>query len=308
MGESILSSPRASRLTRWLWPALFVLTLPLFIKLTFPYDAVAQRLQSEASKQNVELSIASMSSSGLLGVAASGVKVRQPPTSAGPSPEIELDRVSVSPDLLSLITRKVGFGFDVDAFGGNARGKARVSSDPKQPGLTALELDAKDLDLKSLPLQQLGSAEAIGKLSLKTSLPALEPVESTSGSVAITLKNAALIKALLPVPGMGNLTLPKTMLGELDGALTIDKGIAKVDKFALRGGDVEADVEGTIRLKALVAVSDLNLHVRLKFTDRWLDANPLVKGSLGFLGPKGTDGYWITVSGPLQRPNVRPGK
>jgi hypothetical protein len=46
----------------------------------------------------------------------------------------------------------------------------------------------------------------------------------------------------------------------------------------------------------------------LKPKDSWLDANPLVKGSMGFLGPKGTDGYWVTLSGPLSHLNPRPGK
>ena len=309
MSESILSTPRASRLARLRVPLVFLLALPLFLKLTFPFDAVSRRLEMEARANGFEVSIGSLGSSGIFGVKVVDLKARSLSAPAGGEPaQLVLERVSVSPEVLGLLLRRIGFSFDVDAYGGNATGKAQLSKDPKSPGLAALSLDAHDLDLKSLPLQQLVNTEAIGKLTLKTDLPELQPIESASGSASLQLKGGAVLKGTLALgPGM-NFPLPKVSLGDVDASVTIDKGLAKIEKFTARGGDIEADIDGTIRLKPLVAVSEANLRVRLKFADAWLDANPIMKGSLGFLGPKQSDGYWITLSGPLSRLTPKPGR
>ena len=308
MGESLLSAPRVSRLAKLRVPLVFLLALPFFLKLTFPFDAVSRRLEVEARKNGLELSIGSLDSTGVFGVRALDLKAHGATASIGSGPELVLDRVDVSPDVLGLVLRKIGFGFDVDAYGGNARGHLRLSRDPKAPGLSGLVLDASELDLKSLPLQQLANAEAIGKLGLKTDLTSLQAPEEANGTVALTLKSAAVLKGTLALgPGM-SFPLPKVVLGDVDGSVSIAKGLAKIEKLSARNGDIEADVDGTIRLKPLLQVSEANLRVRLKFTDKWLDANPLVKGSLGFLGPKQPDGYWITLSGPLSRLVPRPGK
>lgn len=308
MGESLLSAPRVSKLARLRVPLVFLLALLFFLKLTFPFETVSRRLEVEARKNGLELSIGSLGSSGLLGVKALDLKARGANTASGAGPEVVLDRVTVSPDLLGLMLRRIGFEFEVDAYGGTARGHARLSNDAKAPGLSGLVLDASALDLKSLPLQQLTQTEAIGKLGLKTDLTSLQKAEEANGALTLSLKSAAVLKGTLALgPGM-SFPLPKVVLGDVEGAVSIEKGLAKIEKLTARNGDIEAELDGTIRLKPLLSVSEANLRVRLKFADKWLDANPLVKGSLGFLGPKQADGYWITLTGPLARLVPKPGK
>lgn len=308
MSESILSAPHISKLARLRVPLVFLLALPLFLKLTFPFEAVSRRLVVEARKNGLELSIGRLDSSGLFGVKALELKVHASSGAQGPGPELVLERVAISPDVFSLLLRRIGFTFEVDAYGGMAHGHARISKNPKAPGLSGLSLDAIEVDLKSLPLQKLVATDAIGKLGLKTDLSSIEAPEEMNGTVALSLKSAAVLKGTLALgPGM-SFPLPKVALGEVEGALSIDKGLAKVEKLTARNGDIEADVDGTIRLKPLLRVSQANLRVRLKFADKWLAANPLVKGSLGFLGPKQADGYWLTLTGPLSRLVPKPGK
>lgn len=308
MADSLLSAPRVGKLAKLRVPLAFALALPLFLYLTFPFEELSRRLETEARKNGLELAIGSLGSSGLLGVKALDVKARAAQQGSGPALELAADKIALSPEVLGLLLRRIGFTFDVDAYGGTAQGRARVSNNPKLPGLAALLLDARDLDLKSLPLGTLANLEAIGRLALKANLPELQPIEAASGSASLALKGGALLKGQLALgPGM-NFPLPKLVLGEVEGSVTIDKGLAKIEKLTARGGDVEADVDGTIRLKPLLAVSEANLRVRLKPSDKWLDSNPMIKGSLGFLGPKQADGYWVTLSGPLTRMNPRPGR
>ena len=164
------------------------------------------------------------------------------------------------------------------------------------------------VDLKQLPPSLLQELELLGRLGLKADLTSLQHLEAASGSLALALKGAGVIKGTLKLGEGMSFPLPKTMLGDVTGSVTIDKGIAKIDKCTVRGGDVEADVDGTIRLTPLLSLSQAELHLRLKPSDKWLDATPLIKSSMGFLGPKGPDGYVFTLSGPLSRLQPRPGR
>jgi len=294
-------SPWARRL---LLPMAFSLALVFFLIATFPYDALALRIVSEAKNAGYDVSIGALSHGGLIGVTATDVHVK-PTTPDGATGALELhfDKLTLKPSILGLLLRRTVIGFDVDAYGGSSHGTARVSNDPKAPGLSELTLTAADFDLKQLPSSILSGVEVIGTFSSKVDVQSLQALEASGGTITFGLKGGALVKgSVMGIP------LPKTMLGELTGGLVVDRGVARLDKVLLRGGDIDAEVEGSIRLKPLFSLSQAELKVHLKPKDSWLDANPLVKGSMGFLGPKGPDGYWVTLSGPLTHLNPRPGK
>ena len=92
--------------------------------------------------------------------------------------------------------------------------------------------------------------------------------------------------------------------------MTIDRGVARVDRAQTRGGDLEADADGTVRLRALIALSQADLHVRLRPSERWLNENAFVKGALGLAqNARQPDGsYAFSFSGPLSRLTTRPGR
>ena len=310
MAELALPGPlRNPWVRRLLVPAAFVATFGLMLYLTFPFETLAQRVESEAHKAGFELSIERLGPAGLLGVRARGVLVKQASELPGGAPlEVKLDRLDLKPEVLALLLRRLAVGFALESFGGEAHGVVRVSNDPKAPGVSTLALDASDFDLKQLPPSLLQELELLGRLGLKADLTSLQHLEAASGSLSLALKGAGVIKGTLKLGEGMSFPLPKTMLGDVTGSVTIDKGIAKIDKCTVRGGDVEADVDGTIRLTPLLSLSQAELHLRLKPSDKWLDANPLIKSSMGFLGPKGPDGYVFTLSGPLSRLQPRPGR
>ena len=65
-----------------------------------------------------------------------------------------------------------------------------------------------------------------------------------------------------------------------------------------------------MRLRALLGLSQADLHVRLRPNDRWLNDNAFVKGALGLAqNARQSDGsYVFSFTGPLSRLNSRPGR
>jgi type II secretion system protein N len=285
-------------------PLLFVASLLFFLFQTFPYETLSQRISSEARTAGYDLTIGALSHAGLLGLSATDVHIKaiNADTASGPL-ELKLEKLVLKPELLGLLLRRTAVAFNVEAYGGNAHGLVRVSNDPKAPGLSALQLSADAFDLKSLPPSLVEGIEMIGQLGIQADVSSLQALEGSAGTISFALKGSALVKGTV----MG-FPLPKVMLGDLTGSMAIDKGVAKLEKMQLRGGDVDAEFEGTVRLKPLLMASQADLKVHLKPKESWLDANPLVKGSIGFLGPKQGDGYWVSVTGPLSHLAPRPGK
>jgi type II secretion system protein N len=287
-------------------PVTAVVFFFLFLIWTFPYDTLAQRLVLEAEHEGAELTVGSLGPAGFGGLRARDVKLRLPPSPNGePSPEVKLDRADLSPDFLALILRRTSFGFSLDGYGGTVKGHVALSNDPRTPGLTSLRIDARDVDLATLPVSDFVSGLTMaGKMQLKMDLKSLQPVETASGDVQMNLDNAAISGSLM------GMTLPKTMLGKLEGGATVDKGVAKFDKTTTRGGDIDADLDGNVALRPLFSLSQADLHVRFRPADHWLDLNPAIKGMIGLLqSARQPDGaYLYSMNGPVSRMQSRPGK
>ncbi|HUJ29413.1 MAG TPA: type II secretion system protein GspN [Myxococcales bacterium] len=293
-------------LKRLLMPAVAVIAFGLFLMLTFPYDALARRIEAEARRTGAEVSIGRLGPAGLFGVRGRDVKVRfAPAPGEATGLEIRLDRADVNPDLFALILRRTSFGFSAEGYGGTARGHVSVSSDPRLPGLKSLRIDARDIDLATLPLKDLAGIEASGKLQVKADLPALLPVETANGSVSLALDGGGVGGTLM------GMTLPKTSLGHVDGSATVEKGVAHVEKTSARGGDIDADVDGSCNLRPLLSLSQADLHVRFRLASAWLDRNQMIKGMIGLLPPtarQGDGSYAFTFTGPLAHMTSRPGR
>lgn len=291
---------------RLLVPVLFVAFFLLFAVTTFPYDTLARRLEVEAARAGGELTIASMGPTGILGLRARDVKLKLPPSPGSETlPELHFERADLMPDLFGLLLRKTGFGFAIDAYGGHARGHAALSNDPRLPGLLSLRLDATELDLAALPMKELAGVDLAGRVNVKVNLPVLQPAEAASGTVTIGLKGGAVNGG-----SMQGFPIPKLLLGDLDSGLTVEKGIAKVDKAQTRGGDLDADVDGNIHLRPLLALSQAELHVRFRLAEKWLDQNVMIKSAMGLIqnARQGDGSYVFTFSGPLTRMTPRPGR
>jgi len=290
---------------RLLLPAAGLIAFASFLVLTFPYEVLARRIEIEAQRAGAELSIGSAGAGGLASVRARDVRVRLAPAAGSAWPELRFDRAVFSPDILALLFRRTSFGFSVRGYGGTAKGHVALSNDPRLPGVSSLRLDAVDLDLAALPLREMAGVSVAGKLRVKADLPALLPVETAQGALTLVLDGAALTGGTV----MG-FSLPPTTLGRIDGSVAVEKGIARVDKTAARGGDLEADVDGNVNLRPLLSLSQADLHLRFRPADHWLNENSAIKGMMGLIqnARQGDGSYVFTFSGPLSRLQPRPGR
>jgi type II secretion system protein N len=286
---------RLKRLKRFAVPAAAVAAFVLFLLITFPFDTLARRLEVEAQRSGTDLKIGSVGPA-FLGFRARDVRFRVASSSGEPSPELRLDVVTIRPDLFSLLLRRTSFGFSLEAYGGTARGHAALSNDPAAPGLRSLQVDATDLDLRALPLKELAGLEAVGRVSFKADVPALQPPDAASGSISASGKQLALAGG-----NVQGFTLPRTSLGDLDASIPLEKGIARVEKAQLRGGDLDVDLEGTIRLRPLLSLSQADLRLRVRPSDRWLNQNPALRGLLGLLQKQPDGSFLVPLSGPVSR-------
>jgi len=293
-------------LRRLLLPAGGVLAFLLFLVVTFPYDVLARRIEIEAQRAGAELTLGSVGAGGLASVRARDVRVRIVPASgSAPWPELRFDRAVVSPDIFAMLLRGTSFGFSVKGYGGTARGHVALSNDPRQPGVSSFRLDASDVDLAALPLREMAGVSASGKLRMKADLPALLPVEVARGALTLSLDDGTVTGGAV----MG-FAIPRTAVGRLDGSISVEKGIARVEKTAARGGDVEADMDGNVNLRPLLSLSQADLHLRFRPADRWLNENAAIKGMMGLIqnARQGDGSYVFTFTGPLSRLQARPGR
>jgi type II secretion system protein N len=288
-----------------LLPAVALLFFVLFLVLTFPYDALARRLEAEAQREGAELTIGKLGPAGLLSFRAREVRVRLPPSPGIESPpELKLDSATLSPDVFPLLLRRTSFGFSLKGYGGTADGHLALSNDARSPGLTSLRLDARDVDLATVPARDMGGVAAAGKVQLKIELSSLQPVETASGGVQLSAEGVVLSGSMMGVQ------LPRTSLGRIEGTATVDKGVAKIEKTTARGGDVEVDADGNVALRPLFSLSQADLHVRFRPAERWLGSNPAVRGMMGLISSaRQSDGaYLYSMNGPVSRLQPRPGR
>jgi type II secretion system protein N len=276
-------------------PAGTVLAFLGFLIATFPFDTLARRIEIEVQRAGGDIAIGSMGPA-LLGFRARDVRVR-PTGSTGPAPEFRFDAVTIRPDLFALLTRRTSFSFAASAFGGSANGHAALSNDVRTSGsLQALRMETADVDLHSLPLKESFGVELLGRATSKTDLPTLLPPETTTGSISLSIKGLAIANATVQ-----GLTVPRTVLGDLDASIVIDKGAARVERAQTRGGDIDLDLEGTIRMRPLLSLSQADLRLRLRPSERWLSANPSMRGLLGLLQRQQDGSYLVPLNGPLSR-------
>ena len=293
-------------LNKLLLPVAGAVAFGLFLLWTFPYDVLARRIEVEAERAGAEVTIGSLGPAGLGGVRGRDVKLHFLPAPGGETmPDLHFDRLDISPDLFALLLRHTSFGFALAGYGGTARGHVALSHDPKQPGLSSLRLDARDIDLQALPLKEMAGIEASGKLQLKADLTSLVPAETAGGTVTLALEGAAVTGGAVQ-----GFPMPRTALGRVDGNLIVEKGTARLDRTLARGGDIDADLDGNVSLRPLLTLSQADLHVRFRPSEKWVNDNAIIKGALGLIqnARQGDGSFVFTFSGPLARMTPRPGR
>jgi type II secretion system protein N len=290
------------RLRLSLYALFFALCLGMGILLTFPYDALARRLEQEVAHASpgTTLVIGEIGPALPLGVRLAKVVYATEGKNGSPGTKWSVDRIRLTPAWLALLTGKPGVAFSIDLLAGQLSGRAALA----HGGLSLkASFDHMLLDDGKVVEEHIG-------LGLAGTLHgSLEADVGPDGKVGDAHLLATVDGAKLKGGKVAGFTLPAADLGTPDLEVVVAKGEATVKKLEAKSPDLDLTATATSTLRPVVSLSPVKGSLRLKPSDKFLDRNPALKGALGLLGsmrkPDGT--IELPLNGTLSRPMSMPG-
>lgn len=296
------------------YTAFALVALVAGVLLTFPYDALAERVRLEADNAGYFVRIGSMGP-GLFSVRAKNIDASRKATEADgeKTPEaLRIDAISIGPTLFP-----PGLGVSVKALDGTV--KLGVS------GLSTLRvrLDAEDLDLAKGNVKGFSGIDLGGTVDLHADLSipkasvgggAPEPdLGQATGSLSLEAKNLVVNggSVNVPIPQYGPeptpIDLPKIAFGDITGKLKLEKGAGTVEELRLKSADMEVQGSGSVKLAKRLEYAEPNVEVRMKFDPEFQKRLGLLGSALSMIGPDPKDPSWRLgrLTGYLGRPNFR---
>jgi hypothetical protein len=344
MSEAMAAAEPTSRsklLKRIGYPLVFLAAFVGSVYLTFPYDALARRLESEAGKAGAEVSIVELRPAMFPGVRATGVTVKLADPETGTPVTINPDEVVLKLGLLPLLRNRLHLDVAAQAWGGELEGwfephRARNQLKGSVAGVEigqspalkwALE-NAVGSAVKRLlgPQMNGGDAGAGGAASAgRTGLDAVGEIkgdvdlgfemthgpagqylkaDATEGLISLQIGNAELRGGT--VMGFG---VPRIALGNMEARVQLEKGIATIQKCAIKSEDLELEADATIQLRPLLPLSRIEGKLRFRFGDAWLEKNQSLRAmiQIGLQTARKSDGFYTyALSGTLGALQARP--
>jgi len=276
------------------YPAFFFLCFVFFAYKTFPYDQLANRIEQEARVRGYEVEIIDLTHAGLTGLTFESLRLVMPPDADGsPALDVIFDELTVSTSLFSLVSDTKTYSFDAELAGGEAEGDLSLGED-----MMEVEAEIEDLNLQAIPaLRKYTKVPLEGTLNgdIELNMPS-ETAESV-GNVELTIEGLHVGdgKTKIDIPGWGGLTLDRADVGNLELALTIEEGVAKIERAKSHGEDLKIDVLGKVRLLRPLKRSELDVMLRVKIEDAYKERSAKVAtmmelGSSGLKSATASDG------------------
>lgn len=294
------------------YAGFFLLALTIAFFLTFPYDALKDRVRLEADKAGYFARIASMGP-GLFAIRAKGLELSKKVEGDAEAPApLKVASVSAGPTLFP-----PGAAVTAKLFGGTVA--LRVS------GFSAIRvrLDADDLNLASSDLKEFSGIDFGGTLEAHVDLtlprvpvgpgPAEPDLGQASGTISIDARQLAVnggsVSMVIPQfgPEPTPLDLPKIVVGDLSGKLKFENGAGTIEKFEAKSADLELQASGTLKLAKRTEYSEPNIEVRFKPDPEFQKRLGLIGSALSMVGPDPKDPSWRMgrMTGYLGRPTFR---
>lgn len=317
-------TPKQRRILFWLSiPAFYFFCLAIFVRLTFPYDTLRQRVLTEFNSGQTErhLRIDHLSGSGLFGVSLEGVELteKQPPGTKGAAPALFVDELDVSVSVLSYLFGNLAVDFDALIGGGELSGdffqneaRAELSASSDEVDISGLTLLSKSVGLPlggvlfgtvELRLPERKMARAIGKFDLK-----VDGLTVGDGKAKVR----------------DTIALPKINAGQLTLKAEATDGRLDITEFGCNGPDFEMSGTGRLRLRPAFDRSVADIDMAFRFKEAYTTKNEITKTLFGSADSKipalfdmdptvrrakGEDGFYRwRVTGLLGNPAFRPGK
>jgi type II secretion system protein N len=285
--------------------SLFAFLFSLY--LTFPYEALRQRLVAEATNAGLFVRIKSVGP-GFFGVTASGIELAKPSDSGAPAQTLQIQSLSLRPALIPL-----GVGFRAKLLGGTVGGAVGGLS-----GLT-VKANLDDLNLASGNLKGISGLDLEGRVngSLSLTLPAgsgksaAPDLTQASGELDLRIEKALIKGGTVMVPMYNEpvpMDLPRIEPGEVNARVKFDKGTGTVEQVQAKGKDLELDASGTLKLGRSVDASELALGLKLKTDPAFVQRLGMVGAGLSIMPPdKDKPDFRVaSITGYLGRPTFSP--
>jgi type II secretion system protein N len=313
------------------YPAFFSLAFFAAFWLTFPSQQLASRVELEAKRAlGIQLHVGSARPSLLAGLtlrdvewvmaeggtpgedappppapvpaaAAPGAGGGAPtPAAAAPAgpPAVKIARATVRMGLINTLRGRRDISFDADAFGGAIDGRFVAGKDEQ-----TITAHLRDVDLAQSPMRSYGlNLEGhVKQLDVEIKTPEGD-IQKAEGTVVLKGENL-----VLQGGEVQHFDLPRIELGSLEGTVEIGGGKADFSKFETKGNDLEAKIEGFVRLASKLGSSTLSGKIKLKPSDGWWTKNESLRSIANMALPAQKDGFrLINVFGQVAKPSFRP--
>lgn len=297
--SNLLNRLRGKRWAKWAAFSLFswlVFTLSLY--LTFPSDAVRDRVVQAAAQEGLNLRMESVGLSFPPGLRLSEayliLREADPQAEKG-AVALHVPQATIRPSLLGLVSGKPSVRFDARLWGGKLSGKAGKADEGAH-----LEARLRGVDLGQSMLGAIGLEfeGTIDELRLEAAGKQLGDMEGE-----LLLRGEGLV---LKGGEVNHFSLPKVALGTLEGKVEIAEGRAEIETLEANGDDISALVEGSIRFADRLGLSTLQTKLRFKPSEAWWEANEMLRAGAAMALKEDGEGYHnIQLYGQLAKPRFR---
>lgn len=247
-----------------------------------------------------------------LGLKATRVHAQLKNTDPEPGPDVDIDDVWISMrSLLSFIGSEKRIDASAHLYGGDVSVLAHLDEKQNPTDITA-EIDDVDLAKVTILMAKLG-LPVEGKIHADVELELGKQADKdASGHIDVDIKGLALAAGNLKLMPGGMEFAEPIRLGDLKGRVPVKQGQGTLESLKFEGNpDVEAEVTGTLSIKAKLEASRLDADGWFRPTKPMLEKNPKINSAIdlgeklmGLNKAKDDEGrYHFSVKGPLQSLN-----
>jgi type II secretion system protein N len=285
----------------------------LFTYLTFPWDAMRQRLEQDLSTSlsspasQAQVAIGGMHSSWFTGVVLERVMLSRPDPVTGTPRAALLPELRLRISLWSLLRGQKSISFAAKAMGGQVTGELFDSKQLSSLNLlgTGLQLvDAKDL-LGFFGVASgldLGAVDLTGATTLKGDL-SFKPNDlmSVKGHLDVDVEHA-----MLKGGSVAEIDLPQVDLGKIELKAHAQEGRLDVDRFHIDSPDVTVESDAIfLTLNQNIAYSIPHGRVRVHIGEELEKRIPYLGMGLAALKQPDRDGFYsLPLGGTLRNPRI----
>jgi type II secretion system protein N len=300
----IALSPTQKSVIKWGgYPVLGLVTFVFALHYTFPYGRVKEKLE-KALSEKYDVDIEEVSPGWIPGhMTLEGMTLSTRPEREDQKPvTIEIARVDVNIGFFALLGGEYDVEFDAEVGDGEISGRV-IGGKEK----FAIELHTDGLPLESVPGTDSIAGGAPIKGAMKADVDLTLPKgkwRDAEGTIHLTCEGCVMGDGetkMRPTAARarnafseGGFTLPPTRLGNVEGKITVKKGIACIESFEAHGPDGDMIIEGGLKFDDPFARSTSQLYAKIKISDAYQSKHENMKMLIAGIPTKArrSDGYF----------------